>query len=214
MKPLRFLIDSLLFPALTCMSAALALGGCATMPKGEYVGIPVGSVLTYAVRNTGSYGSGTERETLEKVERNWEGRSVDALASAQGAVLMDSNGAWLAVLAPDGQPVVSWDPPFGYPFPLEVGKTSTRDYRMMLHTQGRTIPFRVTWTVEAYEDVTVPAGTFKTFKIRQSDNLGNENVSWWNPEHGNVKTGNRRTDKSASGPGLRESELVSHTMPK
>lgn len=38
--------------------------------------------------------------------------------------------------------------------------------------------------VAAYENVVVPAGTFKAFKLTSSDTLGNENVTWFSPQLG------------------------------
>ena len=67
--------------------------------------------------------------------------------------------------------------------------------------------------VEAYEDVTVPAGTFKAFKVRTTDTMGNDNVVWFSPELGIfVKQNNRRTAQHAQGPGTRDIELVSQSI--
>ena len=96
-----------------------------------------------------------------------------------------------------------------------VGKAWTKNYRLTVHAKNQTITFDTTWKVEAYEDVTVPAGTFKVFKITYSDTLGQENIYWFNAELGIwPKAILTRTAKHASGPGRRESELVSYTIPK
>lgn len=69
--------------------------------------------------------------------------------------------------------------------------------------------------VEAYEDVKLPAGTSKTFRVRTSDTLGNENVQWFAPELGLfVKTTMRRTDKHAQGVGTRDAELTAINVKK
>jgi predicted transcriptional regulator YdeE len=73
------------------------------------------------------------------------------------------------------------------------------------------VGYEYTQTVEAYEEVTVPAGTYMTFKVKTSNTLGDENVQWWNPDLGLfVKSKLTRTSKSAQGPGTRETELVSY----
>ena len=38
------------------------------------------------------------------------------------------------------------------------------------------------WKVEAYEDVTVPAGTFKAWRIVFTDNFGFKQTTWSLPE--------------------------------
>jgi len=67
-----------------------------------------------------------------------------------------------------GQTVLELDPAPAPTWPLEVGqsgvtwltlKSSDRQY-------GQSV-VRVTWRVEAYEDVRVPAGTFKAYRIVQ-----------------------------------------------
>ena len=86
---------------------------------------------------------------------------------------------------------------------------------MTIHATNQTIPYQITQKVEAYEDITVPAGTFKAFKVSTSSTLGEENVNWFSPELGIfVKSINTRTAKSAAGPGTRETEIVSQTIKK
>jgi hypothetical protein len=38
------------------------------------------------------------------------------------------------------------------------------------------------WKVEAYEDVTVPAGTFKAWRVSFTDNFGFKQTTWSLPE--------------------------------
>jgi hypothetical protein len=83
------------------------------------------------------------------------------------------------------------------------------------HSTNKSIPAQFIFKVEAYEDVTVPAGTFKAFKVSSSSTLGQEDVNWFSPELGiYVKSINVRTAKNAAGPGRRGSELISQTMKK
>jgi len=144
----------------------------------------------------------------------WEGKRVIAFEFPTLVVLANDLG-FLAMLAPDGKPIVNWDPPIGFDWPLEVGKTWTNSYRITVHATKQTIPFENTSKVEAYEDVVGAAGTFKAFKVSSSDTLGNENVVWFSPELGiYVKQINKRTAKYPSGPGTREQEIVSQTIRK
>ena len=204
------------------LAVAMVSGGCAMMaPKGErYVAPPIGSTWTQTSRNTGSYGSATNTVTIQSTERMWEGRRYLAFTWPGGAVLANpADGGWSAILAPDGSPVVSFDPSTGYDYPLVVDKTWTRSVRQTLHKANKTLDSEVKYKVEAYEDVTVPAGTFKAFKMRQqwflNSKLAADNTNWFAPELGIfVKQFQRRTADSNFGPGTQEVEVISQTITK
>ncbi len=61
-----------------CLVAALTLGGCASpTPRAErYIPPPMGSTWTYAMRSTGSYGSGDTQLAVRMAEATWEGRTA------------------------------------------------------------------------------------------------------------------------------------------
>ena len=206
---------------LQILSASLALallsGGCAMMaPKMErYVAPPLGSTWVTARRDTGSYGSGSMNVPSKRADQMWQGKQMIGFESPEGTTLADSSsGDWHGVVK-GSTPLMTWDPPLGWNFPLEVGKTWTKATRVTIHAANRTVPYEYTQKVEAYEEVTVPAGTFKAFKMTTSDTIGNENVQWFSPELGIfVKSNLRRTAKNASGPGTREAELVSQNIKK
>lgn len=199
------------------LALALVSGGCAALmePKAErYVAPPVGATWVTARSDTGSYGSTSVQVTGKRGERMWQGKQVIAFETPELTTLALPNGGWVSQVRGD-TPVVTWDPPANWDWPLEVGKTWTKKYRLTIHATKQTIPYEVTQKVEAYEDVTVPAGTFKAFKVTSSDTLGNENVIWFSPELGIfVKTSLRRTATHSAGPGTRETQLVSHTIKK
>jgi hypothetical protein len=205
-----------LYLAIVALALALASGGCATAPKAErYVGPPPGTTYTLTRSDSGSYGSGTSQIRIKVNERMWEGKQVKAFASPEGVLLLNADGAYIAVLGPDDKPIITWDPPIGPDFPLEVGKTWTKSYRVTAHAVKQTVPFDSAWKIEAYEDVALPAGTFKAFKISYSDTLGNEQIYWYMPELGFVgKQMDKRTAKYRTGPGTRDSELISYTIAK
>jgi hypothetical protein len=120
------------------------------------------------------------------------------------------NGSWQGMYS-GGKPVITWDPPLNWDWPLEVGRSWTREQRMTIHAANRTIPYVLTQTVEAYEDVTVPAGTFKAFKVSTVTSLGDENLIWFSPELGIfVKQSLKRTGQHAQGPGTREIQLLAY----
>lgn len=202
MKPMQWSLS---------LAAALAVAGCAEMQQQPVFQAP-GTTWVYAVRNTGSYGNVNAEQTSRAVgERMWQGRKVYASENTTTGIsfLRDPDtGRWIANARGD-TPLASVEPPLGWDRPVEVGKTWTRNHRFTNHANKTTTDFVGTWKVEAYEDMTVRAGTFKAYKIVHSDNIGGEGVTWWNPEMDMwVKQTNRRTAKHPAGPGTNEVELV------
>ena len=177
---------------------------------------PTGSSRTFNYHATGSFGSVTDQRTnVVQPNREWEGRTVTALEGKDFTTLADpATGAWIAQVR-GTSPIVSWDPPLGWDWPLKVGKTWTRKHRLTIHATKQTIDSEATWVVESYEDVTVPAGTFKAFKVRYSDNTGSENVTWYSPQIlANAKLKYMRTSQHRSGAGTIDQELVSYRQGK
>jgi hypothetical protein len=202
--------------ASVALALTFALGGCAPMtPKLErFVAPPLGSTWAVARSDSGSYGSTSVQVTTKRGEQVWEGEHVITFDTPGFTTVMRDNGMVVA-FASGGKPLVSFEPVLGYAYPLEVGKTMTTDHRMRVPGKTETFPLQVTQKVEAYEDVTVPAGTFKAFKISWSESIGNENVYWISPELGiTVKSILTRTAKWSTGPGRRENQLVSQNISK
>jgi hypothetical protein len=95
-----------------------------------------------------------------------------------------------------------------------VGKSWTNTFRYTNHQRGRTVNVVGVWRVEAYEDITVPAGTFRVFRVSYRDGA-TDVIHWWSPELGiSVKEHHQRTEQHAGGAGTRERELVSHDIRK
>jgi hypothetical protein len=201
--------------ALAPLSIAALLSACAAVPAGDhYVPPPIGMTYTSQYQDTGSFGNGKSDVPGQVAARDWNGTPVIAFQGAQGALLMLPKGEFVAVTGPDGKPQISWDPPTVWEFPLVVGKTWKKQYKVTFHAQNREVPFEATQAVEAYEDIVVPAGTFKAFRVRTSDTLGNENVQWFAPDLGMfVKTSMHRTDKNALGAGTRDTEMQTFKRP-
>lgn len=202
--------------------ATMLLAGCATTPpKVEaYKAMPIGSTWTYSQHNSGSYAAqlgGTELQVQNTVgERMWEGRKVLTFSGSQGTVVTEPepSGLWLAMLGAGDKPFLRYDPPCCYEWPIEVGRTWTKNYRLSLGT-GQTIPMDVSCKVQSYEDVVVPAGTFPAFKIACNFSRGLEDVAWFSPELGIwVKTSDGRSPSYRSGPGTQQQELISLNIKK
>jgi hypothetical protein len=201
------------------LAATVLAGGCAMMaPRVEtYTPPPLGSTWTSTRVNTGSYGTGTAQVVTRRGERAWQGKPAITFEAQDGTIVANPADAnWYAIVAPNGQPVFSWDPPVGPVFPMEVGKTWVARTRITNHMANVTVPVEATWKVEAYEDVTVPAGTFRTFRVAYVDNMGNSEVYWMSPELHMlfVKAVMTRTAAHRLGPGTREQQLVSQSIRK
>jgi hypothetical protein len=80
-----------------------------------------------------------------------------------------------------------------------------------LHGTGVQLPIRRDYRVEAFEDVTVPAGTFKAWKLFWKDSTGETETRWFSPEAGlaTIKRHVERHATHAQGPGQLDAELVS-----
>jgi hypothetical protein len=195
---------------------ALMLGGCAQMSlkAANYVVPPLGSTWVVARSDSGSFGSTSSQVTVKRGEQTWQGEPVTTLETPGFTQLLKADGKLVAFVSGD-KPMASFDPAPGFAYPLEVGKSSTTNHSVTLYPSKKVVPMEVIQKVEAYEDVTVPAGTFKAFRISWIENNGNENTYWLNPETGiTVKSILTRTAKSPSGAGKRESQLVSQSISK
>jgi hypothetical protein len=111
------------------------------------------------------------------------------------------------------------DPPVDLQWPLKVGYVATREVRWITPGCPANCVRRITVSVDKYETVTVPAGTFKAFKIswesappnslRQGWNLNHPGmwsssvISWYAPEIGRyVKTEVERDFGGRGNPGF------------
>ena len=202
----------------TSMVASVLLIGCAGIqPRADrFVGPPLGATWTETQRTTGSFGAGEVQLTTTRGETNWNGRQLATYSTSRASLLVNiDNGAYAAVLAPDGKQLFSWKPDWGFDFPLFVGKSWNRTYQYTIHTTNRTIPYDVTCNVESYDDVPVRAGTYKAFKISCVNTISTEETFWFSPVLGiNVKLNQTRFAGNPSGAGTRDIELVSQSIGK
>jgi hypothetical protein len=203
------------------VAALLGAGCAATEPRIErYRPVLPGSTFTMSVTSTGSYGSGTSQVTTTIGQRHWEGRTVIAQESPAGAMLLDpANGTRLGFVGPDGQTQWTLDPPVGLRYPMQVGQGWVAESTLTLTgPQGkRALPVRSEWKVEAVEEVSVPAGTFKALRVSVSDTMGgqpwNADTYWIEPaQEFTVKVRLRRLPTHPAGAGSRESLLVSKSI--
>jgi hypothetical protein len=194
-------------------SVALILSGCgSTPPKADqYIPPPMGSTWVWNVTSSGSYGQGKAVPvTMRVTPVEWEGKALLKFESASGGVLQDRNVGVVAALDPAGRAVMRYDPPLSYEWPLEVGRTWTQQHTLTV-ASGQKFPMTSTWKVEAYEDVTVPAGTFKAFRLSMADSFGFKQTTWSVPTSMGVfaKRINARPPGHPQGEGTQLFELAS-----
>ena len=206
------------FPSL-CIAAALAASTCAFAEEAEGNNrastVVIGSSFVRSIKDSGSYGNGTTTATVTRqANREWKGQTVGAWHStgAPTVLIHPVHGAFYAFVNGD-QPVVSFEPASSWQWPLKVGKSWTRNVMMTVHATNQVVPVETQMTVEAYEDVTMPAGTFKAWRVRTADNLGNEDVQWFSSDLTVfIKQKLTRTARHSAGPGVRETEMLSHSI--
>lgn len=195
------------------LGSVLLLGACAvTSPKLAFVAPPLGSTWTVLRSDSGSFGSSKAEVTTTRGEQVWEGERWMSYEAPGFTQLLRTDGRLAAFMNGD-KPIVSFAPELSIAYPLEVGKTSITHHQATLYPSKRVVPLQITQKVEAYETVTVPAGTFKALRVAWTEDNGNENVYWFSQGLGiPVKSIQRRTATSSAGPGQRVNELLSYRI--
>jgi len=176
---------------------------------------PAGSTWGYERRDSGSFGSGILQYTTKSLgEQTWQGRKVYAHEAPEATLLLEVPSSKFVAFVKGTKPLMSFDPPIGFDYPLWVGKTWTSSHLTTNHVSGKTSTVEMRWNVEAKEEIKVPAGTFKVFRVTNTDPT-TENTNWWSPELGIfIKTKSQRTEKHPMGPGVRETQLISYDIKK
>lgn len=198
--------------------AGAGLSGCSSVPRADRFVAPAdGTRLTYERRDSGSYGSGEGRVEVVVRERLWLGRPalVFERAQATSEVRARDTLQLLALLGPQGQTVLSYDPPVGVEPPLEVGRRWTVQSTVTTAATGRSLPIELRYEVEAWDHLTVAAGRFTVWVVR-IDAAAGEEERLWLAEDGSVvvRRIDRRPPTHPLGAGLREVELVERVPPK
>lgn len=189
----------------------------ATPPAGaevaEYAPPPVGTKWTYSR-------DGKKEVQQRLADGTYKNQPVMRIDTGNGgAWLLDAGSSnWVAALDANGRPMTSSTPHLGiFHWPLWVGKKWTSTYTYRDHKQDRSwVGGQTHWTVEAIEDVTTPAGTFKTFRLQSEPGRHNatKQTLWFAPELGiMVRQDFRRTANHYLGAGGFERVLISYSRP-
>lgn len=205
--------------ALLALGAGLLAAGCATGPatSGSMVSLPDGSQTVYHRKSSGSYGNFDGQVQWTQKAMDWQGRKVVANTSAQfGASYFDvATHGMVASFNANGQQTYAYDPPVGFVFPLEVGKAWVGEHKMTALRNNQVVPMTVNYKVETLEDVSVPAGTYKAYKVVFTDSFGETTTQWSAPQLG-LSTIKRISVRSAAHPlgaGQLQAELLSVKTP-
>lgn len=206
--------------ALAGLAAAALLQGCATPPPAaeRFVSVPYGTVLEYHRKSSGSYGNFDDRVTWDHRPGTWQGQAGMLAVSPQaGAQLYEGKTHGLvALLGRDGKPAVSYDPPLAYRWPMQVGDSWSSQHKVTVHASGKVMPLTLNYKVEAYDKVTVPAGTFNSYLVVINDSNGEVQRVWVAPAD-SISVVKRTLDRPATHPqgaGHLEGELLSRQLPK
>lgn len=205
--------------SLVAWGTALFLSGCASTPPvaEKFVSVAYGTQLEYHRKSSGSYGNFDDQVRWDHKPGTWQGRAAMLAVSPQaGAQLYDSQTHGLvALLGRDGKPAVSYDPPLAYRWPMQVGAQWSSPHKVTVHASGKVMPLTLNYTIEAYEKVTVRAGTFDTYRVRISDSNGEVQQVWIAPAD-SISVVRRVLDRPATHPqgaGHLEGELLSRKLP-
>ena len=187
-------------------------------PKAErVVWPPPGSTLTMNFKLSGSLGSGMREVTVQWLgEVDWDGKRVMGLqVGAPGAHnYFDAQRRLLANVR-DGKPIVTFQPyETIYDWALFVGKSWLTEFQEIHHDRNQTLEEKLVYTVEAFEEITIPAGTFKTFRIRFVTPQ-QRYVVWYEPKLGmEIKRGHERYAAHPFGVGTHQMEAISYAVKK
>ena len=193
--------------------AAAILAACASVGTGVGWNIlPAGSTWQVSQRNTGSYGKDTTYQ-MTRGEAVWQGKQVVTFTSSAtgNQVMALPDGRWVAILARDGKPLVTYDPPVGYVYPLSVGQSWSTKHKMT--TAKGTSEITYSCKVEGREPVAVPAGTFDTLKIVCESPVSRD-ISWTSVDTGiHPKQELQRLPNHPQGAGTQQNQLMAMKRP-
>lgn len=201
------------------LASAIFLAGCASTPPvaEKFVSVPYGTQLEYHRKSSGSYGNFDDQVRWDHKPGTWQGQAAMLAVSPQaGAQLYDSKTHGLvAMLGRDGKPAVSYEPPMAYRWPMKVGDSWSSQHKVTFHANGRTVPLTLNYKVEAYDRITVPAGSFNAYLVVSTDSNGEVQRVWIAPAD-SISVVKRTLDRPATHPqgaGHLEGELLSRKLP-
>lgn len=178
----------------TVFSIALLplFAACATAPPEP----PAGAMKVYAeipavgtkwvTKRTDHQTGGATGRTWTIVEVSYPGRAVYGTSDGTETAVYDkATRNWIATLRGGNERFAASPDDGTFSWPLWVGKSWMASYTYDDRERGRSFsPVQAWWTVAAYENVTVPAGTFKAFRLESAPGTNNATriVFWYAPD--------------------------------
>ena len=174
---------------------------------------PSGSTWTVRLTLSGSLGTGSRESIFESLgEVEWEGRWVN---SQRGITqnYFDDERRIIGASTTDGKLIQTYHPYEAlYNWPLWVGKSWPSELQLKVYQSSLTLDLKFDFAVEAFEEVAVPAGTFRTFRIRRTS-PNDRMVVWYEPRLGlEVKRDWVRFATHPFGPGTHRMEMLSYAI--
>ena len=174
---------------------------------------PVGTVWTYD-----QDGKDITWERLP--DGTYDGKPVVRVDLGDGRIAYHDPAtfSWIGFFDTEQQPIMTTNPHNGdYQWPLAVGSEWRTKRNWRDHKSGRSWQNVTTdWRVIAVEEVTTPAGTYRTLRMQSSPvhKDGSVQTRWYAPELGTfVKQEYRRNFSHARGGTNFERVLTSYTRP-
>lgn len=182
--------------------------------RGEPKFPPAGSSWVIAIKSSGGLKVPEDRQTIRSLgEQTWKGQKVLGYSDGSVVTYIDPNNLRLLARLRGDALIDTYDPGFGFEWPLTAGRSWVNAYRLTSVQSNQGFDVQMAFKVEAYEDVTVPAGTFKVFRVTSNDGGPFKGETWWSPELGiAVKSTFERTHRHFRGLGWRENVLVSYDL--
>ena len=130
------------------------------------------------------------------VQETYEGKPVWKVIGGIDTLFFDKDTANLIASLQGGKDVFAYSPHSGlFLWPLWVGKSWTATFTYDDRVQGTKFEgFREEYTAQAYEDITVPAGTWKAFRIHSQTGRTSTTV-WYAPD---IKLIVKRSNETAT----------------
>lgn len=132
------------------------------------------------VARAGIEGGPTQTTTFAVIgQETYEGKPVWKVIGGLDTLLFDKDTANLIASLQGGNEIFAYSPHSGlFSWPLWVGKSWTATFTYDDRVRGTTIEgVREEYKAEAYEDITVPAGTWKAIKVHSQ--MGRTSTTIW-----------------------------------
>lgn len=180
-------------------------------PKIAFAPLAEGSRMVY--RTVNPDGRASVEDWTVMPETTFKGRAVTPLRSGSTVQILDSRNRNLIATLRGKDSVEEVEPDRGvFVWPLELGNSWQAEFTYHDRANNFSVgPIGTTWTVEAWESVTTPAGTFPAMRLRGEPARNNtrRTVIWYAPEPGMVV---RRQVVQATGRGSERATTTSELV--